>query len=92
MNYKVFIIGIELNRVSIKQGFEMALMGIGEWKRLLDGLYIIKPRFPINSSEELKNRIPHQYRQDGQIFIMRTSIDASWNVDAGVDMWLRINL
>lgn len=92
MNYKVFVIGIELNSLVAKNEFESFLNSIGEWKRISDGFYIVKPTFPTDSSLDLKNIIPYNIYQNGQIFVMRTSIDASWNVYGNIDGWLSANL
>lgn len=92
MNYKVFIIGIELNSVVSKNNFESFLTATGSWKKVSDGFYIIKPIFSIESSLVLRDRIPRSIYQTGQLFVMRTSIDASWNVDANINAWLSANL
>ena len=92
MNYKVFVIGIELNSLQSKNNFESYLSSLGEWKKISDGCYIVKPKPLIQSSMELRNRIPPSLYMDGQLFVMRTSIDASWSVRGDVSGWLSINL
>lgn len=93
MNYKVFIIGIELNSLQAKNNFECFLNSLGGgWKNLSDGCYIVKPTIPIQSSLDLKNRIPQSFYANGQLFVMRTSIDASWSTRTDVNNWLSTNL
>lgn len=92
MNYKVFVIGIELNSINAKKAFEAFLSSTGMWNRISDGFYIVKPSSSIPSSLELKNRIPLVCYQDGQVFVMRTSIDAAWNTRAEISGWLSSNL
>lgn len=94
MNYKVFVIGIELNSLQSKRNFESYLNSIatGGWKRISDGCYIVKPNTSIQSSMEFKNRIPSSFYIDGQLFVMKTSIDAAWNAREDVNNWLSTNL
>lgn len=94
MNHKVFVIGIELNSLQSKRGFESYLnsIALNGWKSISDGCYIVKPNTNIQSSMELKNRIPTSYYANGQLFVMKTSIDAAWNTRADVSGWLSTNL
>lgn len=94
MNHKVFVIGIELNNLQSKRGFESYLnsIALNGWKSISDGCYIVKPNTNIQSSMELKNRIPTSYYANGQLFVMKTSIDAAWNVRGDINTWLSSNL
>lgn len=94
MNHKVFVIGIELNSLQSKRSFEAYLNSIASngWRNISDGCYIVNPNILIQSSMDLKNRIPQSYYTDGQLFVMKTSIDAAWDTRADVSNWLSINL
>lgn len=92
MDYKVFIIGIELNSLLTKNKFENFLGSQGEWKKISDGCYLVKPTFITQSSMELKNRISPFYNGGGQLFVMKTSFDASWEVKGEISSWLSNNL
>ena len=93
MNHKVFVIGIELNSLQSKKNFESFLFSLGgSWKLISDGCYIVKPGIMIQSSMDLKNKIPTAYYSDGQLFVMKTSIDAAWNVRGDINTWLSSNL
>ena len=94
MNHKVFVIGIELNSLQSKRSFEsyLNLIALNGWKSISDGCYIVKPNTNIQSSMELKNQIPASYYANGQLFVMKTSIDAAWNTRMDVSGWLSTNL
>lgn len=94
MNHKVFVIGIELNSLQSKRNFEAYLNSIAsnEWRSISDGCYIVKPNTSIQSSMDLKNRIPLSYYTDGQLFVMKTSIDAAWSTRMDANNWLSVSL
>lgn len=91
MNEKVFIVGIELNNITAITKFENALNTIGEWKKVVTGLYAIKKDFS-TTSDLLRQMIWVNFTNECQLFIMKTSLDAAWNLNPETDGWLRNNI
>lgn len=91
MNDKVFLVAVELNSISAIQQFEKALSSIGEWKKLVSNVYVLKQTFA-RMSDNVRMHITREFGNDLRIFIMKTSLDASWNLDFSVDNWLKSNI
>lgn len=91
MNDKVFLIAVELNSISAIQEFEKVLSSIGEWKKLVGNVYVLKQPFS-RMCENIRVHISTNFGKDLRIFIMKTSLDAAWNLDASVDCWLKENI
>lgn len=91
MNDKVFLIAVELNSISAIQKFEKVLSSIGEWKKLVGNVYVLKQPFS-RMCENIRTQIVIQFGEDVRMFIMKTSLDAAWKLDASVDRWLKENI
>ncbi len=91
MNDKVFLIAVELNSMSAIQNFEKVLSSIGEWKKLVGNVYVLKQPFS-RMCENIRVHISTNFGKDLRMFIMKTSLDAAWNLDASVDRWLKENI
>lgn len=91
MNDKVFLIAVELNSISAVQKFEDVLSSIGEWKKIVGNVYVLKQTFS-RMSENVRVHISNEFGENSRIFIMKTSLDAAWNLDASVDSWLKSNI
>lgn len=91
MNDKVFLIAVELNSLSAVQKFERVLSSIGEWKKIVGNVYVLKQSFS-RMSENVRVHISNEFGDNARMFIMKTSLDAAWNLDASVDSWLKNNI
>lgn len=91
MNDKVFIVGIELNNISAYERFEKNNFGMGLPLKIVPGLYCVKTPFDRNS-EQLRNTISGIFAGQCRVFVMKSSIDASWRLPMDVDSWLKSNL
>lgn len=89
MNEKVFIICIELNnKVSIIK-FESLLNQLGPWKMVIPNVYVIRRDYSL-TSEVIRQEIFGKFTNQCKLFIMKSSIDASWNLTTDVDSWLKM--
>lgn len=91
MNFKVFIICVELNNKRAIDKFESSLRQLGEWKIIVPGTYALKQDFS-KTSDQLKSMLLSKITPDHKLFIMKSSVDASWVLTADIDQWLKLNL
>ncbi len=91
MNDKVFIICVELNSLHSITTFENMLRFLGNYQKILPNIYAIK-RSQSETSTSLKNYILQRFSNNCQIFIIKSSIDASWNLPINIDSWLKTNI
>lgn len=91
MNFKVFVICIELNNKNSMERFESALRQLGEWKVIVPGTYAVKQNFYV-TSDSLKTTLLSKISADHKLFVMKSSLDASWVLAADIDSWLKVNL
>ena len=88
MNDKVFIICIELNNIRAIETFENLLSSMGIWINITLNTYAIKQDSSVTSNN-LKMTILNELSRDCRVFVMKTSIDASWNLPANIDGWVK---
>lgn len=92
MYKKVFIVCIDLNSMFAARNFESSLSTItSEWKKLMERVYLVSVTGEIFDSESLRNRIG-QISGNCDMFIMKTSMDASWRLPSSLDNWIMQNL
>lgn len=91
MNEKIFITCIELNSMNVTNKFEEIIKHWGECKKLMTNVYAIKRPFS-ETSEDVKNLISSILGEECILFIMKSSIDASWFLDEDVDNWIKTNI
>lgn len=89
MNDKVFIVAVELNKISSVKKFEEELGFLGMWIKATNGVYFLKTPFDY-TSESIIEKIFMNERI--KIFVMRTSLDAAWNLENSLDEWLKKNI
>ncbi len=93
MNDKVFIVGIELNSISSKNKFESSLAQLGSksYVEITSGVYAIKLPF-MYTAEMVRNQISSIFSNNCQLFVMKSSIEAAWNISSKADSWLKTNI
>ena len=93
MNEKVFLICIDLQTSSEKEKFERFLKE-SEYRNfqiLMERVYAIKaPLF--EDSVMVRDNIRRKMGPMCSIFVMKTSLDAAWNIMTSSDVWLRNNV
>lgn len=92
MNDKIFILYIELNSRSVMQKFEGLTLGYAKPKKIMDNVYGIRASYMV-TSKQLRDQLFNQMgTSDFNVFIMRSSVDASWRLPGNVDEWLSSNI
>lgn len=93
MNDKIFIVGIELNSISAKQKFESSLTQLGSKSHIeiTSGVYAIKLPY-MYTAEMVRNQISSIFSNNCRLFVMKSSIEAAWNINPNADLWLKSNI
>lgn len=88
MNEKVFLVCVELNNIASKNRLEQALSNISSTKiEIVNGVYAIRVSQMLNSSQ-IRDNILQQIGGQFEIFVTKSSIDASWRLSGNVAGWL----
>lgn len=77
--------------MNVTNKFEEIIQHWGECKKLMTNVYAIKRPFS-ETSEDVKNLISSILGEECILFIMKSSIDASWFLDEDVDNWIKTNI
>lgn len=91
MNNKVFIICVTIDRQVLRYRFENTIIGTEKPKRIMENVYALVAPYSF-TSEQVRNTVNVIFNNDCDVFVMKTSIDASWRLEACTDNWLRSNL
>lgn len=91
MNDKIFIVCIEINKQQLRKSFEQTIIGNHTPKKIMENVYAISAPYSF-SSEQIRNQINGIFFDNCSVFVMKTSIDAAWRLDAALDVWLRSNI
>ena len=93
MNEKVFIVCIDLPTTADKEKFERCLKEsqYRDFQLLMERVYAIKaPLF--EDSVMVRDYIRRNIGTMCSLFVMKTSLDAAWNIMSPSDAWLRNNV
>lgn len=92
MNEKIFIVCVELNSIASKNKLEQVLSNISSTKtKIVDGVYAIRVSQILNSSQ-IRDNILKLIGGQFEIFVTKSSIDASWRLPSDVAGWLNANI
>ena len=93
MNEQVFIICVDLQTTTDKENFEKCLKE-GQYRNyqvLMERVYAVKaPLF--EDSVKVRDYIRGKMGPMCSLFVMKTSLDAAWNIMTSSDTWLRNNI
>lgn len=92
MNDKTFIVCIELNTKNAISKFEKANIGMGNPVKIIDNVYAIKAPYMVTSRMIFDQIFSAMNNTDFNIFIMKSSIDATWKLPSSLDNWLQMNI
>lgn len=90
MNDKTFIVCIELNTLALREKFELG--GFGNYSpivKVMDNVYLLRAGYNCTSSMLRDSIISYLGTQDINIFVMKSSIDASWRLSSSLDITLK---
>ena len=92
MNEKVFIVCVEINRIASKNRLEQILSNISSTKiKIVDGVYAVRSSQALDSAK-LRDIISSQMGEQIEVFVTKSSIDASWRLNGGAASWLSANI
>lgn len=91
MNYKIYIVAIELGTKKALEKFEKYSIGFSTPKKIIEGVYAFKTPVAFDSSM-LRNNISGYMGEDVPLFITKSSFDAAWRVSEDINNWLKENL
>lgn len=92
MNEKVFIICVEISRIALKNRLEQVLSNISSTKiEIVEGVYAIRASRWM-SSTRIRDLILKEMGTDFELFVTRSSIDASWRLNSAIASWLNANI
>ncbi len=76
-----------------KREFEIRLRSVGDYKVLMDNAYLVIDQRGEYNSETLRDKIAKEnVTGDVKIFVTRTSIDAAWFLEPGINDWLTLTI
>lgn len=93
MNEKVFIICVDLQTKTDKEKLENCLKSsqYQNYQVLMERVYAVKaPSFV--DSVMVRDFIRGKLDFNCPVFVMKTSLDAAWNIMSSSDVWLRNNV
>lgn len=93
MNEKVFIICVDFKTSAEKTEFEKYLANnqYRNYQNLMERVYVVKaPLF--EDSVMVRDNIRNKMGETCSVFVMKTSLDAAWNIMTSNDVWLRNNI
>lgn len=93
MNEKVFIICVDFHTTTDKEKFEKYIKQsqYRNYQILMERVYAVKaPLF--EDSVMVRDNIRSELGSMCSIFVMKTSLDAAWNIMTSGDAWLRKNV
>lgn len=91
MNEKVFLVCIELNNRRNIYAFESLGIFLGKPKKIMENVYAVRTNYTTTSTN-VREAIFSKLGSDFNIFVMKTSIDASWRLSSELDGWLTTNI
>jgi hypothetical protein len=93
MSEKVFIVCVDFQTTAEKVKFENSLRDsqYKEYQILMDRVYAVKAPF-FEDSVKLRDFIQGKLGPMCSIFVMKTSLDAAWNIMSASDVWLKNNV
>ncbi|HAB41853.1 MAG TPA: hypothetical protein DCE24_08360 [Porphyromonadaceae bacterium] len=92
MNEKLFILCIELNSKRFIQKFENLTLGIHKPIKIIDNVYFVRFPYMATSAQVREALFGQMGSTDFNVFIMKSSIDASWRLSGELDNWLAQNI
>jgi hypothetical protein len=93
MGEKVFIICVDLQTTADKEKLESGLKGsqYSNFQVLMERVYAVKaPQYV--DSVMVRDFIRGKLDFKSPVFVMKTSLDAAWNIMSSSDAWLRNNV
>ena len=91
MNYKSYVVCIELNTNAAVERFENMRSAVvnNNLLKIMDNVYILQTSYMVTSSQLRDSIISYMGSQNFNLFIMKSSIDASWRISSNIDMRLK---
>lgn len=91
MNYKSYVVCIELNTKAAVERFENMRSAVvnNNLLKIMDNVYILQTSYMVTSSQLRDSIISYMGSQNFNLFIMKSSIDASWRISSNIDMRLK---